>query len=126
MAYQSHQANLYLEGDTATALRDITSALQGMSLDPHEINEPRAKLTASHEALMEKRRAQQNAARKKTPIDPVWLCATLSDNLPEDAIYIDEVTTHPRCCASMSDGTNRKVSSRARVDSGRDLGFRSV
>ena len=28
MAYQSHQANIYLEGDTATALRDIASALQ--------------------------------------------------------------------------------------------------
>jgi acetolactate synthase-1/2/3 large subunit len=94
MAYQSHQANLYLEGDTATALRDIAGVLHGMSLDQSKVNERRAKLTASHDALMEKRRAQQNAARKKTPIDPVWLCAALSDTLPDDAIYVDEVTTH--------------------------------
>jgi thiamine pyrophosphate-dependent acetolactate synthase large subunit-like protein len=44
--------------------------------------------------MMEKRRAKQAAARKKTPIDPVWLCAVLSDTLPDDTIYIDEVTTH--------------------------------
>ena len=94
MAYQSHQANIYLEGDTATALRDIASVLQGMTLDQSKIDERRAKLTASHDALMEKRRAQQAAARKKTPIDPVWLCAALSEALPDDTIYIDEVTTH--------------------------------
>ena len=65
-----------------------------MTLDDRTISERRAKLTASHDALMEKRRAQQAAARKKTPIDPIWLCAALSDALPDDTIYIDEVTTH--------------------------------
>jgi thiamine pyrophosphate-dependent acetolactate synthase large subunit-like protein len=94
MAYQNHQANIYLEGDTAAALRDIASALRAMPLDEGKIGERRAKLAASHEALVEKRRARQIAARKKTPIDPVWLCAALSDALPEDTIYIDEVTTH--------------------------------
>jgi acetolactate synthase-1/2/3 large subunit len=94
MAYQNHQANFYLEGDCATALRDIATALRGMTLDRRAIDERRAKLSASHDALMEKRRAQQAAARKKTPIDPVWLCAALSDTLPDDTIYVDEVTTH--------------------------------
>jgi acetolactate synthase-1/2/3 large subunit len=93
MAYQNHQANIYLEGDTATALRDIASALKG-KVDDAKISERRKKLTASHDALVEKRRAQHAAARKKTPIDPVWLCAALSDTLPDDTIYIDEVTTH--------------------------------
>ena len=65
MAYQSHQANIYLEGDTATALRDIASALRGMPLDDRAISERRTKLTASHDALMEKRRARQTAARKQ-------------------------------------------------------------
>jgi thiamine pyrophosphate-dependent acetolactate synthase large subunit-like protein len=94
MAYQNHQANIYLEGDTATALRDIASALKAMPLDQSKIGERRAKLTASHDALMEKRRAQHAAARKKTPIDPIWLCAALGETLPDDTIYIDEVTTH--------------------------------
>jgi acetolactate synthase-1/2/3 large subunit len=94
MAYQSHQANIYLEGDTATTLHDIASALRGMSLDERKISERRTTLTASHNALMEKRRARQIAAREKKPIDPVWLCAALSDTLPDDTIYLDEVTTH--------------------------------
>jgi thiamine pyrophosphate-dependent acetolactate synthase large subunit-like protein len=94
MAYQNHQANIYLEGETATALRDIANALRGMSLDEGNISERRKKLTAAHDALVEKRRARQTAAREKKPIDPVWLCAALSDTLPDDTIYIDEVTTH--------------------------------
>ena len=52
MAYQSHQANIYLEGATATALRDIASALRGMPLDERAISERRTKLTASHDALV--------------------------------------------------------------------------
>jgi thiamine pyrophosphate-dependent acetolactate synthase large subunit-like protein len=94
MAYQSHQANIYLEGDAAIALRDIASALRDIAPDDREISARRARLTAAHDAMMEKRRARQAAARKKTPIDPVWLCASLSAALPDDAIYIDEVTTH--------------------------------
>ena len=33
-------------------------------------------------------------ARKKRPIDPVWLCAALSEAMPDDAIYVEETTTH--------------------------------
>lgn len=94
MAYQSHQANIYLEGHTATALIDIGRALRASSLDSARIEERRAMLTASHAAATEKRRTLQAAARKKTPIDPVWLCAALNEAMPPDTIYIDEVTTH--------------------------------
>ena len=44
--------------------------------------------------MIEKRNAAQAAARNKTPIDPVWLCACLNAVMPRDTIYIDEVTTH--------------------------------
>jgi hypothetical protein len=44
--------------------------------------------------MIEKRNAQQAEARKKTPIDPAWLCASLNAVMPDDTIYIDEVTTH--------------------------------
>ena len=43
---------------------------------------------------MDRRRAQQVAARKKSSIDPIWLCAALNEALPDDTIYLDEVTTH--------------------------------
>ncbi|MFM1813973.1 MAG: hypothetical protein RLZ98_668 [Pseudomonadota bacterium] len=94
MAYQSHQADVYLEGDTATALTDVAGALRSIGIDKGTVSARREKLAASHEALMEKRRAQRAAARKKTPIDPIWLCAALSETMPDDTIYLDEVTTH--------------------------------
>jgi acetolactate synthase I/II/III large subunit len=48
----------------------------------------------AHDAMIEKRDAQQAEARGKTPIDPAWLCASLNAVMPDDTIYIDEVTTH--------------------------------
>src|SRR3970282_1633012 len=49
---------------------------------------------AAHNAMDEKKSAAEAQARKKTPIDPVWLCASLNAVMPKDTIYIDEVTTH--------------------------------
>ncbi len=94
MAYQSHQADIYLEGDTTSVLTDLAKALDAVGLDQSPLAERRAKLTASHDELVNRRRAEQAAARKKSPIDPIWLCAALSEALPDDTIYLDEVTTH--------------------------------
>jgi acetolactate synthase I/II/III large subunit len=94
MAYQSHQADIYLEGDTTSVLTDLAKALDAVGLDQSPLAERRAKLTASHDELVNRRRAEQAAARNKSPIDPIWLCAALSEALPDDTIYLDEVTTH--------------------------------
>jgi acetolactate synthase I/II/III large subunit len=94
MAYQSHQADIYLEGDTTSVLTDLARALDAVGLDERMVGERRARLSASHDEVVKRRRDQQAAARKKSPIDPVWLCAALSEALPDDTIYLDEVTTH--------------------------------
>jgi acetolactate synthase I/II/III large subunit len=94
MAYQSHQADIYLEGDTTSVLTDLVNALDAVGLDESRLAERRARLTASHDELVCRRRAEQAVARKKSPIDPIWLCAALSEALPDDTIYLDEVTTH--------------------------------
>lgn len=91
MAYQNLQADMYLEGNTAQTLRDLTAAAK---VDSVLVEARRKELTAAHNALVEQRNAAQAAARKKTPIDPVWLCAALNAVMPKDTIYIDEVTTH--------------------------------
>ena len=91
MAYQSHQADMYLEGNVAQTLRDVADAA---TPNKTTVEARRKVLATSHDAMIEKRNAQQTAARKKTPIDPVWLCASLNAALPDDTIYIDEVTTH--------------------------------
>ncbi|MHA1108408.1 MAG: thiamine pyrophosphate-dependent enzyme [Alphaproteobacteria bacterium] len=94
MVYQSHQADMYLEGNVAQTLRDLADAVKAKGADSAAIETRREVLAASHKALAEKKRAQQAEARKKTPIDPVWLCAALNAAMPDGAIYIDEVTTH--------------------------------
>jgi thiamine pyrophosphate-dependent acetolactate synthase large subunit-like protein len=91
MVYQSHQADIYLEGNAAQTLRDLAAAA---TVDKALVEARRKELAAKHDALVEKRRAAQAAARSKTPIDPVWVCASLNAVMPKDAIYIDEVTTH--------------------------------
>ena len=90
-AYQNNQADIYLEGDAAQTLRDLANAA---TVDKAAVDARRKELAAAHDALIEKRNAAQAAARKKTPIDPVWVCASLNAVMPKDAIYIDEVTTH--------------------------------
>lgn len=94
MAYQSHQANAYLEGDVASTLRSLADALTDGMLDNKAIAARRDDLAAKHAALAERRAKEHAEARKKTPIDPVWLCAALGETMPDDVIYIDEVTTH--------------------------------
>jgi acetolactate synthase-1/2/3 large subunit len=91
MVYQSHQADMYLEGNVAQTLRDVADAGKP---DKATVEARRKELAAAHDALIEKRDTQQAEARKKTPIDPAWLCASLNAVMPDDAIYIDEVTTH--------------------------------
>ena len=91
MAYQSHQADMYLEGNVAQTLRDLADAAKP---DKVTVEARRKELAAAHAAMIEKRNAHQAEARKKTPIDPAWLCASLNAVMPDDPIYIDEVTTH--------------------------------
>ncbi|MCC2098246.1 MAG: hypothetical protein KDJ29_15220, partial [Hyphomicrobiales bacterium] len=94
MVYQSLQADMYLEGDCARTLRDLTAAARSRKLDTALIEARRQRLVAAHEKLWSQKRARQEEARTKTPIDPVWLCAALNKALPPETIYIDEVTTH--------------------------------
>ena len=91
MVYQSHQADMYLEGNVAQTLRDLADTA---TVDKTAVETRRKEFAAAHDALVEKRNAAQAAAQKKTPIDPMWLCASLNAVMPKDTIYIDEVTTH--------------------------------
>ena len=94
MVYQSHHADMYLEGNVAQTLRDLAAAMRARGLDAAAIAAKRSRLAAAHEQLEAKKRARQAEARQKHPIDPVWLCAALGETLPRGTIYIDEVTTH--------------------------------
>lgn len=94
MVYQSHQADIYLEGDVAQTLRDIAEGMKTRGIDAKAVEARRTKYAKSHDALMEKRAAEHAEAGKLKTISPVWLCACLGEVMPKGTTYIDEVTTH--------------------------------
>lgn len=94
MTYQSHQADMYLEGNVAQSLRDLAEAVKAKGIDSAAIEARRDALTSSHNALVEKKKAQRIEARGKKLIDPLWLCEAMNNTLPDGTIYVDEVTTH--------------------------------
>ncbi len=91
MVYQSLQADMYLEGEVAQTLRDLADEV---TADADAVDARRQSLAKAHDARIKERDEKHAAARKKTPIDPVWLCACLNAVMPDDTAYIDEVTTH--------------------------------
>lgn len=95
MAYQSHQADVYLEGSVAESLHGLSQALSDSGkLEDVSVNQRKEKLAAEHILLQKHRADDQDAARDKSPIEPVWLCAALNATMPDDTVYVDELTTH--------------------------------
>jgi len=95
MVYQNLLADLYLEGDLTIALRLLVEELQSKGLvDAVEVESRRQRWEEEHNRLEENRKAAEAAAQSKQPIDPVWLCAALSQVMPKDTIYVEETTSH--------------------------------
>ena len=98
MAYQNLLADQYVEGDLTLTLQLLTEALEANGAaggsNAAKIAERREYWTAEHNRLEEGRLAAVAAARTRQPIDPVWLCAALSEAMPEDAVFVEEVTSH--------------------------------
>lgn len=94
ITYQSLQADMYLEGNVAQSLLDLTAVVKTKNIDAASIDARRKHLSVSHNALIEQKKAQRTKARQTTPIDPLWLCEALNEIMPDDTIYVDEVTTH--------------------------------
>ena len=98
MAYQNLLADQYVEGDLTLTLQLLTEALEANGAaggsNAAKIAERREYWTAEHNRLEESRLAAVAAARARQPIDPVWLCAALSEAMPEDAVFVEEVTSH--------------------------------
>lgn len=95
MVYQNLFADRYVEGDITLALGLLVEALRPMA-SQHEpaIEARRQAWTEEHDRLEEATYAAESAASASSPIDPAWLCAVLSDVMPDDVVYAEEVTTH--------------------------------
>ena len=95
--YQNLQANFYLEGDVPSSLELLSEAVKTAGIDAGVVSRRKTTLTASHEDLHQSYRAAEEAVGTVTPIDPIHLCARMSAVLPDDVVYVDEITTHRQC-----------------------------
>ncbi len=95
MAYQSLQADIYLEGDVATTLKLLVKSLRvGGASGKGDLKERRDHWAGEHRKLEESCQAAALAAKDRQPIDADWLCAALNEVMPQDAIYVEETITH--------------------------------
>lgn len=98
MAYQNLLADGYVEGDLTLTLQLLTAALEssgaGGGRYAAKIAERRDYWTGEHNRQEESRRAAEAAARSRQPIDPVGLCAAVSEAMPDNAVFVEEVTSH--------------------------------
>jgi acetolactate synthase-1/2/3 large subunit len=88
MVYQSLHADTVLEGDAAFTLASLAALACGAPRGP--VDERRARQTEAHAKREAGRLREVAAAKTKRPIHPTWLCAALSEALPEDTTYVDE------------------------------------
>ena len=96
MVYQNLDADMFLEGDVVTSLRLLSDAVRAAGIDGARVEARKARWATAHDKLQEGYRAAEADARKESPIAPVWLAAALSEAMPENAVYVDETTTHRR------------------------------
>ena len=94
MAYQSLQADIYLEGDVATTLKLLVEDLRVSASGDGRVKERRNHWEDEHRKLQEGYQATALTAKGRQPIDAEWLCAALNEAMPQDAIYIEETIMH--------------------------------
>ncbi len=95
MVYQNLMADLYVEGNLTLGLGLLVEALQlHAAASQAEIQERRKHWETEHNKLQDGYRAAAMAAQAKPTIDPVWLCAAISEVMPEDTVYAEETTSH--------------------------------
>jgi thiamine pyrophosphate-dependent acetolactate synthase large subunit-like protein len=94
MVYQNLQIDVFLEGDVAVSLRMLAAAVRASPPENAELARRRARWSGAHSRMQERAREELAKAREGEGIHPLDLCATLGEVLPQDAIYVDETTTH--------------------------------
>jgi acetolactate synthase-1/2/3 large subunit len=94
MVYQPNQAEMFLEGDTATTLGLLADAVRAAGVDEAAVADRHALWAAAHKERIAAQRAKEAEDAAKDTISPVALCAALSAAAPDDAIFMDETITH--------------------------------
>ncbi len=88
MAHQDLQADLYLEGTLPMTLAALNTAVRART------NGGGPAISSGANAVWERYRTLGNDAETASPIDPGFLCNTISETLPSNTVYIDETILH--------------------------------
>ena len=99
MVYQNLLADHYVEGDLTIGLELLIEGLRSNDAVKSEavetaIRERQQRWEAEHDRLQERNRAAEAGTRTKQTIDPILLCAALNEVMPENAVYVEETTSH--------------------------------
>jgi acetolactate synthase-1/2/3 large subunit len=88
MAHQDLQADMYLEGTLPVSLAALDASVRDRSgADaPERSNGPNP--------VWERYRSLATDASTASPIDPAFLCNTISETLPANTVYMDETILH--------------------------------
>lgn len=94
MVYQAPGARHYLEADVGHSLSQLTATLRDIGVDADQIEARRTRITAHHDGIVATRQKSIAEAKSAREIDPRWLCAAVAEAFSDDAIIVDETTTH--------------------------------
>lgn len=92
--YQNLQADLYLEGDVTASLKLLIAALKAGGASAASHADRRERVKADHDKWAARMRSSEQAAKEKSPIDPLWLVGAIRDVMPKDTIYLEETIMH--------------------------------
>ena len=88
MVHQDLQADLYLEGSLPVTLAALDGAVR------ERADGPAPSLPAGPNPVWERYRALDASALSASPIDPGFLCNTISEVFPSNTVFVDETILH--------------------------------
>jgi acetolactate synthase-1/2/3 large subunit len=91
LVYQALKADVYLEGDVASTLQMLLDATEATS---DKADDRRSYWSAEHAKQQDSADSVVESVKNDSPIDPAWLCAALSEVMPDDTVYVEETITH--------------------------------
>lgn len=94
MVYQTMHAEDYLEGDTATTLRLLSTALRTLSSDAKTVEQRRARWRSAHDEWKARLSAAEDTAEQAVTITPPLVMKALREVLPPEVCVVDETIVH--------------------------------
>ena len=94
MVYQTMHAEDYLEGDTATTLRLLSTALRTLSSDAKTVEQRRARWRSAHDEWKARLSAAEDTAEQAVTITPPLVMKVLREVLPPEVCVVDETIVH--------------------------------